>query len=265
MLEHAGELSASARMTIIVELGFGVSVPMLIAIAGVWSAHHSSIIGQLSARAIYWGLSLVVVWSQSVLLTTTNGLENETGTLPISSAITMVASLTCVGVLGALDDHGLRSPLRAGFEPTAFRGFLLLSLVMGMADAMLLGFVGLSSLIFSGTLVPAALWLALWLGVSAWGLLRLRVWGLVAMAAGNLLELVAAGTGGLESLGDLLFFLITTAVVQLLLPLTVYSGMLSKQVHVSDRRAVLHHAPSAVLIAVGGFAVAQFVGTLVRG
>ena len=138
------------------------------------------------------------------------------------------------------------------FQPAAFRGVLLLSLVMAVADALVLGgaavFGGTLALarlvahlfgevyvrylpsidwVFQYVLIPGAASAAMFL--CARGLLRLKIWALLAAVAMNwvvmfgcLYEVIDVGFGAL-----LLAF---TSIIQLFLPVPVLAAMIRGRV-----------------------------------
>ncbi len=135
------------------------------------------------------------------------------------------AALLMAAVLGA---HGLRTATHRT-PRTGFEMLLSLSLVMGLADAVFMLFVGITK----AGVVPMGPWpfiLPLVLGVAGYGLLRGRVWGLLLMAVGNLAEVALILDDSLfgSSLltGAAAFVLVLTASVQLLLPAPVYAAMM---------------------------------------
>ncbi|MEM6293420.1 MAG: hypothetical protein AAGA54_19260 [Myxococcota bacterium] len=237
------------------------AAPFLFAGVAWWLAHQPRFWAQLTARAMFWGLGLLIVAFQGSML---RGylLATESVVMSVVSATAMICTLACVLVLLKLDDHWLHPPHRTAFEPVAHRSLLTLSLVMGLADAVILALVGALSLSDPGMHSVIRLGLAAVLATGAWGLSRLRVWGLAVMALGNLLEVFAIGTGAFDSLGPLLFTLLATAVVQLLLPVPVYGAMLlpASQPE-ANSKLWRRHLPRVILIAAAVFSVAQFLYT----
>ena len=227
-----------------------------------WLAHRPRFWAQLTSRAIFWSLGLLIVAGQSSALRLYTMSKPEMLTLLVPSAV-MLCTIASVAVLLKLGDHGLRPPQRTTFEPVAHRELLTLSLMMGLADAVILTIVGLGSLTDPSLASAIRLGLASLLMVSAWSLSRLRVWGLGAMALGNLFEVFVIGTGAFDSLGPLLFVLLATAAVQLLLPVPVYGAMLRPASKQRAPSRLLQLVLRTVLIGAALFSVAEFLYSMV--
>ena len=239
------------------ELVVAVGVPLGLAGATAFLVGRTRFRAQLGARAILWALTLLAGLVQVLMLQTLGGRAPDPGGFPLTGASVFVATLTCIGALWVLGEQGLRPPDSTPFQPVAFRRLLTLSLVMGLADAVIIGtvFVLIAA---AGRFEPIWLGLGLVLSIAAYGLARLRTWGLAAMALGNLGEVALALAGQLTLLGPLVALLMLTAVVQLMLPVPVYAAMLrGRAPEGSDPRWVRYILPS-VLVLVGVMAVVQF-------
>src|SRR5690606_1248901 len=124
----------------------------------------------------------------------------------------------------AMGRAGLDEEVPAGrFHPVAFRGSLILALVMALADTQSLLLFGILSLSTDASvlmLVCAAV-----MTIAVLGLYRLAVWGLALNLVANL---VIAGLGlhGALALPEAIVgALVTTAVLQLLLPVPLLGAL----------------------------------------
>ena len=237
-----------------VALVFGA--PLSLAGTAAVLAGRRTLAAQVGSRAILWGLTLLVALVEVLTIQTALKWPPEPGGLLIPGAV-LAATLAFVGALLVLGDHGLRTPARGAFRPVAFRRLLSLSLIMGLADVVVIASVFVIMLA-AGRFQPVWLGLGAALCIAAYGLARLRTWGLAAMAVGNLAEVVLAVSGQLTDLGPLIGLLMITAAVQLLLPVPVYGAMIRG--HVPERAAPswLRHVPTAVLGLVALTAIAHF-------
>jgi hypothetical protein len=180
-----------------------VIVTLLPVLAGVsiWSRRIG---GQLLARGIWWSLlllgGLVAVMERS----------DYSG---CGIALASACSLLAMGRNGLDAEEG-------PFQPVAFRGTLMLALVMAIADTATCLWWAVAQLsspreIRLILLVPVML-------AGVVGLLRLRTWGLLVSLACNVLVVILGGTGALRLPHELRPLLIGTAVVQLLVPIPMW-------------------------------------------
>lgn len=243
------------------ELAAVAAVPLVLVGFALWLAHRRGFVSQVFSRALLWSLTVIVGLMQWMLSRLWRaGADPE---FPIGDTVALVGTLVCVGALLVLGNHGLRSPRQTGFRRTPLHGVLTLSLVMGLADTILLAVAQLAIGKLS-TFDPVVVILCIWLGVSAFGLYRLRTWGLIAMIVGNLAELVLAAQGMLNGVGDMVVALILTAVVQLLLPLPIIRAMLRRGEEVRALPKVVERLPTIVLLAVAALSVVEWVTALLR-
>ncbi len=150
--------------------------------------------------------------------------ESGEGSVPSLTADLLGALVPVVALL-VLGMHGLERPSERVFRPVAFRRLLALSLVMGLADAVLLLGVGAAALA-KGLGHPGPWLVAACLLVGVWGLARLRTWGLAVIALGNLAEIVILLVHPQALFGEEMLVLLVTAAIQVLLPGPVYGAML---------------------------------------
>jgi hypothetical protein len=103
------------------------------------------------------------------------------------------------------------------FRPVAFRGTLILALVLAIADTGAFLWMGSGTAMFGGH--PSLLIMAMPMAVGVLGLLRLRTWGLLLSLASSLLVAILGSTGVLYLEGPLRTLFVSTACLQLLVPL----------------------------------------------
>lgn len=224
---------------------------------GVGLCGASDVRAQVVARASLWALAMLGcgVW----LLFMPNDLQMmhelagayrtpEQGGVPGVMA-DLLAALVPLGALLVLGMQGLERPAERGFRPVAFRRLIALSLVLGLADAIWLLTLGLVNLLTPFSPPSAVPWvLVLGLLSGAWGLYRLRAWGLAVMSAANVIEVVLLLRSPEVLLGPELMILIITAAVQVLLPIPVYAAMLRGRAETSERaERIGRRVPTVVL------------------
>ena len=173
----------------------------------------------------------------SVLYALTIGNTLATSGLAILLA---VCSGRCLQLLGDRGLDGSEDPT-SSFEPVKFRGVLILALILACADALTLLFaiawavIGLAHVVIQDDYVPWSLWLppiGLTVGavavmaVNAWGLLRLRTWALFGGMVANVAIAALALAGTLLGGSYIAVALVTTAVIQLLLPIPILAAAL---------------------------------------
>ena len=237
------------------ELAFAGVLPLLAMLGALWIAHRRGTTAQIVARSMLWGMTMIVIVFQWMLSQLDVGSSLHSWLLPLEASAVLVANLTCTGALLALGNHGLRPP--GSDDLRGLDSLLTLSLVMGLADALVLLTVGS---LFASKLVP--LLLTVWLVVAAYGLHRRRTWGLLAMAAGNVAELLLAGTEAFEGLGPFVLVLILTSALQILIPLPVYFAMVRRRARPLPVRRWIRKMPEVVLVTSAGIAVVQWVMAL---
>lgn len=207
-----------AVLTMVVDAGIGVAlgagIPftlatpvVLLGLSAAW-IHRGSLGAQLSARAIWWSyLVLSVVWA-----------SGPVESLPAAGSLLAVG---CGLALLAAGRQGLtRADTAAAFDPIAFRGTVLASMILALSDAQLLALLGITyaEAGAAGGHPVALLSCAGLLLVGAWGLSRLRVWAVGLNLGANLVVVALVGVViGRDTM--LLPVLGLSALVQLVLPL----------------------------------------------
>ena len=176
-----------------------IAVPFL-AGALIWSRRLGP---QLLSRGAWWSMLLL----GGLLALTADHDDRRIGAfMTIANAIALLA----VGSTG-LDDKTGR------FAPVAFRGTLLVALVLAIADTGAFTWFGVGSGLFEGRfrillLVPP-------MATGVIGLLRLRTWGLIVSLSMNLLVVILALTGVLVLPPEIRGLFVSTAVLQMVVPI----------------------------------------------
>jgi hypothetical protein len=168
--------------------------------------------GRLSAQLIVRGL-----WTSAAVLGAVNLIFGWSFERVTSAAIVLGAAAS----LGAMGRRGLEPGASVTiFAPVAFRGTLLVTMALALADAQSLLFYGFAWLERFG-LVTSSLALGGLMCASLFGLYRLRVWGLLLSAISNVAVVAAAVSGVLAVPSPVDAVLAGTALLQLVLLLPV--------------------------------------------
>ena len=198
---------------------------------------------QLLARGIWWSFLLL-----GGLIATMMGIDGDLkGGYVCLFTLANAFCLLAVGTTG-LDDDGGR------FRPAAFRGTLLLAMVLAIADtATLLWIGGLRAIdehMFGGLLlVPGMI-------VGVIGLLRLRTWGLLVSLTCNVLVVVLTSTAVLQLPPELRWMLTATAVAQILVPVPMWISLARRRLPPPDQfRRLKRVASTAVIVAIAASSV----------
>jgi hypothetical protein len=212
---------------------------LLGAAALVWRGHLGS---ELMVRAVLWS-NLVLGFMVAVV-----GMPHEQlqgGLITFGTGIALL-------VLGR---GGLERPSES-FSPAAFRGSLVLALVMALADTQSLALFAAVQLerarpeaaypllACAGSMVLALV-----------GLYRLRLWGLVLNIVANVAIAGLALTGRLDMPDEMAWVLATTALIQLALPLPLVVALVRGRPPAEGRASRLADAlVPAVIVAMLGVA-----------
>lgn len=191
-----------------VPLLFALLFPVLVLGASALLVHRDTLGAQLFCRAAWWAhLVLGFAWSWGA-----------PDSLPAGGTVLALAS--GIALLSAGREGLLREDTARVFDPVAFRGTVLLGMLLGLADAQLLAQLGLTFLEADAADGHPALFLAcaVLLAVGVWGLTRLRVWAVGLNLLAHMLVLVAVVWVS-EKTSPLLWVVAVGATLQLLLPL----------------------------------------------
>jgi hypothetical protein len=195
--------------------------------------------------------------------------DNSSCLFAMVLAVASGRSLQLLGERGldGSDDHS------SDFEPVKFRGILILSLVMACADivTLLWSFVGgvaswvwavylldgygrddlVSALPYLGLTAAGAALMA----INVWGLLRLRTWALFGSMLTNI-GVAALVASLVLAVGNwVAITLVTTAAIQLLLPLPILAAALGRE----DSRRYTWVAPMLLRVVVPGMVLLAII------
>jgi hypothetical protein len=172
----------------------------IVAAALIWSGRLGA---QLLARGAWWSMLLI----GAIMAMEGSNSERAYGAY---IALANATALLVAGGTGLADNRGR-------FAPMAFRGTLIVALVLAIADTGAFACFGLGTALFSDhasviLLVPFML-------TGVIGLLRLRTWGLIVSLCTNLLIAILALTRTLPLPTELRWLFVGTAMLQLLVPI----------------------------------------------
>lgn len=253
--------AALAVVTMLVDAGIGMAIDsglalalavpvVLLGLSAAW-VHVGRLGAQLSARAIWWSyLMLAVVWA-----------SGPPASLPAAGSLLAVG---CgFGLLAAGRQGLMRTNAPTAFDPLAFRGTVLVSMILAFADGQLLALLGITyaEADASGGHPTALLGCAAMLFVGVWGLSRLRVW---AVGLNVLANVLVVGLVAMVVARDtlLLPLLGASALVQLVLPVRMLLAFW-RGVEPRDRGTELPVIVPSVLVAllVAAAVVLGLIGT----
>jgi hypothetical protein len=189
----------------------------LLAAALIWSDRLAA---QLLARGCWWcyfALGVVV----------SIGVGADGGREPTFGVLCMAAALVAAG------GSGLDGAAAGRFKPVAFRGTLLISLVLAIADATSLMAFGVV-LLHDGHLA-APLFLGALLAVGVVGLIRLRTWGLLVSLGANVVVGALALAGHEPFRNGLRVLYLCTTALQLVIPLPMLVTLVLRRAPPADR------------------------------
>jgi hypothetical protein len=243
-----GSLAASVLLAVQIH-SHGMRTPQILllaslvsapALAGVciWSRRLEA---QLFARAVWWSLLLA-----GSLVCTVVGDEVTHGFAGIVGG--MALGLLVMGNVGLDANNG-------HFQPVGFRGTLLLSLVLAIADTGALLWFGIGSLMFEPR-SGAVLLLVPGMAAAVVGLLRLRTWGLLLGIASNVLVALVAYSRIIHFPAPLRALFIATATLQLLVPIPMVVAIIRRRPPAPARYPRLRAAARALVVA--GIACVSF-------
>jgi hypothetical protein len=169
------------------------------AAAGIWWQRLGA---QLLARGIWW--SLLLLGALMAVIVGSDGHHEDF----------LLASFAAVALLAA-GSAGLDQE-RGRFQPVAFRGTLLLALVLAMADTFTFLWLGVARLLLDRS--PGVLLLVPPMIAGVVGLLRLRTWGLIVSLLSNVAVVVLSSTGVLALPSWFRTLYVASATLQLLVP-----------------------------------------------
>ncbi|HUJ61846.1 MAG TPA: hypothetical protein VLX92_25250 [Kofleriaceae bacterium] len=209
-----------------------IAVPGVAALL-IWSR---ALAAQLLARGTWWSM---------LLLGTLVAMIGDRDARHVAAFAAACSALALI----AAGSRGLDS--RGRFTPVAFRGTLLVALVLAMADAGGLAWFGAGSAVFEHRYSVVMVVPLMIVGVI--GLLRLRTWGLIVSMIANATIVVLAAAGVLTLPTPLRQLFIGSAALQLIIPLpmivSIVRGRAPDPTAFRRTKAV---APIVVIVALAG-------------
>jgi hypothetical protein len=188
------------------QLLFGVTVAVPCVAGGlIWSQR---LVAQLLARGTWWSMML---FGTLMSLAAYTDDRRSGATIATCAAVALVAA----------GRTGLEN--RGRFAPVAYRGTLLVALVLAMADAGGFLWVGTADAVYEHRWSVLAMVPPMVVGVI--GLLQLRVWGLIVSLATNATIAILAVTQVLALPSPLRQLFAASAVLQILVPLPMLVAM----------------------------------------
>jgi hypothetical protein len=212
-----------------------VAVPF-VAGALVWSRRLPA---QLLARAAWWSMLLC-----SALMAI--AFDHE-----VQNVGALVTAFTAAALLAA-GGTGLGD--RPGFAPVAFRGTLLVALVLAMADTGAFAWLGAGNAIYDHSWSVLVMVVPMVAGVA--GLLRLRTWGLFVGLATNVAIAALASLHVLALPPPVRQLFVGSAIVQMIVPLPMIVSILRKRPSRADAwRRTRAIAPAVVIATIAALAL----------
>jgi hypothetical protein len=214
--------------------GATIAVPFVVA-ALVWT---NRLTAQLLARGAWWSMLLLGM------------LGAMTGRRDAGFGV-FIASCSA-GALLAAGGAGLAS--RGRFAPVAFRGTLLISLVLAIADTGAITWFGIGEATFDHKYWVPCIAVPMIVGVI--GLVRLRTWGLIVNALTNAAIIVLVGKRIVALPSPLRELFMVSATVQLLIPIPMLASILRGRAPNPDAwRRTKAIAPIAIILAIVGLSI----------
>lgn len=192
---------------------FALYLPCALLLCAALAIHARALGAQLLCRATWWG-GLVL----GVLVSLAGALDEQ-------PAARILASLCGLALLAASDLGLAREDTGGAFDPRAYRGTILIALVLALADIQTLSLFGAiaAEIEIGAPWRPIACAAVMIVGLV--GLVRLKTWGLVVNVAANVMIAALAVSGALELAEPVVVALTSTAVAQLVLPLPMIAGL----------------------------------------
>ena len=232
LLATVGALIAALAMGSFIDKAGPLLLPTVALIGAGILIHVRSFGAQLLARAAWWANLVLAVFLAA------SGSRNE-------RVVGAALAFGCGLALLAAGRKGLAEASdRQGYAPVRFKATLLLAMILALADTQSLLLFGILKLSKWQSHQPSAMLLlssALAMIIAFVGLYRLRTWGLVTNVLANLAIAAAAWTGSLHLPGPVTTMLITTALLQLIVPIPMVLEMLRKRPLPIQLSAKLRH------------------------
>ncbi|WP_152629614.1 hypothetical protein [Haliangium ochraceum] len=218
-----------------------LSIPTSLCLLAAAFVHHRHLGSQILVRGTWWS-NLIL----GMLIATTGGGDHGFG---------LLLALGCGSALLFLGRAGLGNDVTAArFTPAAFRGSLIVAMVMALADT--------ESLLLFGTIEATQThggWLPLFCAgvmmLAIYGLSRLAVWGLALNLVSNIGIAILGCTGMLHLPEPVIAALVTTAVLQALLPVPLVLGILRRKPLLQRRARNYWPLMAAVIVVMMGLSL----------
>jgi hypothetical protein len=198
--------------------------PLVLAVPGAAVAvaallvHLRPPLAQMLARGALWSMLLLA----ALMAQLGNAQELR---------VAVVIALGCGLSLLVLGNKGVHARSDR-FRPVAYRGTLFAALSLAVADTLSLAFWSLIAVeANAGSTAAALAACAAVMLTGIVGLYRLKTWGLVVNVAANLFIAALVGAGAIEVPAFVAVLLVTTAVLQLIVPLPVVVALLRGRPH----------------------------------
>lgn len=244
-----GGAAATVALGIEIEHAAAIAIPVSLLALSIVLSQRKHFGGQLFARAVWWA-NLVLGFFLA-----TSGVSSER---PMGALL----ALGCGAALLFSRDFGMSADLPSGkFQPVAFRGSLLLSMILALADAQTLLFFGAlsaDSWHAETTEIAALFACSALMIVSLVGLYRMKVAAVVATIVANVLVATLALMGVLGLDREPVTMLVSTAVLQLFVPIPLIVGMVRGKAPAAPPRAMRHVVDAALVLIAAVSAVAGF-------
>ncbi len=228
-----------------------LALPVLVLVLAAIAISRGAVMAQLFARASWWMYLVVgVMWS----LAPAETLPAGGSLLAVCTGFALIAS----GGLGTA-----RADARGAFDPVAFRGVILLVMVLAVAQSqLLLLVVGMRTEAGMPISLAPLSGLAIANIAAVAGLFRLRLWGVLALPLVAIASIVLAGTGSVTLGAGVRAVVIVLAAAQVLLPLPLLRALRRGAGPVARRQELPTRGP-AIAVAVAMFAaiVAGLLGS----
>lgn len=210
-----------------------IAVPFVVA-GAIWLDRLTA---QLLARGAWWSMLVL-----GTLVAMTGRSDSSTGVL---------MALLSAGALLVAGNIGLGS--RGRFAPVAFRGTLLVSLVLAIADTGAMAWYCSGLAAFEHQRWPLAIVVPMVTGIV--GLVRLRTWGLIVNVLTNIAMVALVATHTLPLPSPLRELFIGSAAVQLVIPLPMFASILGGRKPSPEAwRRTRAIAPIAIILAIAALA-----------
>lgn len=212
----------------------------------------------LAAGALIWGRALIAqlvargAWWSMLLTSCLLAISTPVSGSALAASIAACSAIALLAVGGSGLEHS-----DDRFAPVAFRGTLLVALVLAIADASALSWFGIGNLYYEHR--GSVLLVTPFMFAGVVGLLRLRTWGLVVSVATNAALVVLIATEVVYLPTPLRALFIGTSVLQLAIPVPMLVSILTKRPPAARPSAVTRVGPMLAIVAIAALAFVPLV------